>query len=441
MQPRRGARTVGGTRFHGAGGASWMGVSRFGAGGAVGAKPCVIRVGPNFQATVPAWRGAIALDGDGDTLQVLDAPQSTVASNRDENDETSGAKKSARVEARRQNENDLAYTALRVKPQFAHRAPPKESEPARASRLGGIKVWPPEAQRPTRAKELPFSAQLVLGSVTTEAGSFPVAKRNILVPSHVLAHIPPNPSVKAAAASRAAAAMARAMAASREPKSEPKFPRKETKSNSSVDVPPGAIIAGPVAPTVTRPVDPAVSALMSTETMPRAKATAVAPVREKLIVVPASRPSPDDVAIARAHLDGRLRASRSSPALIGLTGSGIGCFESSGWTHESASAFEEQLKLNKFSVFAISRLGTGRKKPADPPREKKETPKDDKTAKETAGDDDDNDKNVEDTAPDHRLAGKSHHNMIEYYYNGTHRAFPKSRHLRLRTLFDVHRGR
>ena len=35
----------------------------------------------------------------------------------------------------------------------------------------------------------------------------------------------------------------------------------------------------------------------------------------------------------------------------------------------SSAAFERRLKAHKFNVFAISRLGTGRKKPLDPPKD------------------------------------------------------------------------
>ena len=53
---------------------------------------------------------------------------------------------------------------------------------------------------------------------------------------------------------------------------------------------------------------------------------------------------------------------------MGVSSAGPSSAESRGWTSERALAFEEHLRAHKFNIFAISRMGTGRKKPSDPPR-------------------------------------------------------------------------
>ena len=161
-----------------------------------------------------------------------------------------------------------------------------------------------------------------------------------------------------------------------------------------------------------------VRALMTSET-PLPAAAASPP----LVPAPArsARPSPAEVAIARAHLDARLRASRSSPALMGLSRMGVASLETRGWTAPSAAAFELALREKKFSVFAVSRLGTGRKKPLDPPRREPVEPVEpvshvtNDAAVEPPFEASVEPPSVE--SPDPRLAGKSFACMVEYYYN------------------------
>jgi len=143
---------------------------------------------------------------------------------------------------------------------------------------------------------------------------------------------------------------------------------------------------------------------MTSETR-KLPAAAASLARPPLVPAPArsARPSPSEVAIARAHLDARLRASRSSPALMGLSRMGVASLETRGWTAPSAAAFEQTLREKKFSVFAVSRLGSGRKKPLDPPRVE---PPSEASVEPPSGE-----------TPDPRLAGKSFACMVEYYYN------------------------
>ena len=132
-------------------------------------------------------------------------------------------------------------------------------------------------------------------------------------------------------------------------------------------------------------------------------------------------PLPAEVAIARAHLDARLRASRSSPALMGLSRMGVASLETRGWTAPSAAAFELALREKKFSVFAVSRLGTGRKKPLDPPRREPVEPVEPVShVTNDAAVEPPFEASVEPPSgesPDPRLAGKSFACMVEYYYN------------------------
>jgi hypothetical protein len=141
------------------------------------------------------------------------------------------------------------------------------------------------------------------------------------------------------------------------------------------------------------------------------------------------------VEIARAHLDGRLRASRSSPALMGLSRMGVASAETCGWTAPSAAAFELALVEKKFSIFAVSRLGTGRKKPLDPPKKPPEVSDhsevhgaDGETSTREQTDELSNARSIPNdvsgervpsssSAPDPRLAGKTFFDMVEYYYN------------------------
>jgi len=154
---------------------------------------------------------------------------------------------------------------------------------------------------------------------------------------------------------------------------------------------------------------------MTSETSLPAAAASLA--RPPLVPAPArsARPSPSEVAIARAHLDARLRASRSSPALMGLSRMGVASLETRGWTAPSAAAFEQTLREKKFSVLAVSRLGTGRKKPLDPPRREPVGHVTNDAAVEPPSE-----ASVEPPSgetPDPRLAGKSFACMVEYYYN------------------------
>ena len=435
MQPRRGARGGPGGRPSAGGVSAWMG--RFGAGSAGTSKPNVIRVGPTFQAVVPVWTGPVALDGSSITQEgtqavaVPNAIPQRKETPKELDDDSERVKKSARVEARRKDHANEVPKAVHFELN-AH--VPKESEPDRASRLGGIKVWPPEgAARKTRAslgnskKELPLSARLVLGSGANDETVEPstaTEKEKAHVP--VSAPVAPNPSVKAAAAQRAAAAVARAMAASREPKNAPglgsnlftrrKEEKKEKEKHSTAVEDKTAVTTTQTTTKliITHTADPSVTALLSTDTMTVEKAYGVVVAttpqksgdKQKEILLPKTRPSPVEVEIARAHLDGRLRASCASPALMGLNGAGVTCVEYSGWTKQQAAAFEEYLKTKKFSIFAISRLGTGRKKPMDAPAKESDKQEEDDDEKETA----------KETA-DPLLANKTFNQMIEYYYN------------------------
>ena len=125
---------------------------------------------------------------------------------------------------------------------------------------------------------------------------------------------------------------------------------------------------------------------------------------------------------------------------MGLASAGPSSAESRGWTAERAVAFEEHLRAHKFNIFAISRMGTGRKKPSDPPRAA--------TTATSAGEDaavmaaattNDADAAATDAAataaaangpegdsiataegvegPDPRLEGRSLLDMVDYYYN------------------------
>ena len=100
---------------------------------------------------------------------------------------------------------------------------------------------------------------------------------------------------------------------------------------------------------------------------------------------------------------------------------GVASLETRGWTAPSAAAFELALREKKFSVFAVSRLGTGRKKPLDPPRREPVEPVEpvshvtNDAAIEPPFEASVEPPSVE--SPDPRLAGKSFTCMVEYYYN------------------------
>ena len=328
---------------------------------------------------------------------------------------------------------------------------PRESEPDRAARLGGIRVWPPEGSlafgRATRAsaKRPPFSALAADATAATEekiarpAGFTSRASGSQTSPSRVATATPrtsrashasglANPSVKAAAAARAAAAAARALAASREPRAATlasvagRSPKKADASEPDTSDISGKRGTHPPATADLAPVATAdVHALGDTSETRKLPAAAAVLARPPLVPAPArsARPSPAEVAIARAHLDARLRASRSSPALMGLSRMGVASLETRGWTAPSAAAFEQTLREKKFSVFAVSRLGSGRKKPLDPPRVERtavghvtneppsvEPPSASASVEPPSGE-----------TPDPRLAGKSFACMVEYYYN------------------------
>ena len=451
MQPRRGARGGGKAANPNAWlGSAWGGaMGRFGAG-AGGAKPAVIRVGTTFQADVPPWRGPAALDGSEAANESRNAPPASEAPSPRVLAPLADAerpKKSARVEARSEQirKNAFEHTATNA---VSSRTPavtkPRESEPDRAARLGGIRVWPPEGSlafgRATRAsaKRPPFSALAADATAATEekiarpAGFTSRASGSQTSPSRVATasvvnaggpHSSPrtsrashasglaNPSVKAAAAARAAAAAARALAASREPRAATlasvagRSPKKADASEPDTQILEGKRGTHPPATADLAPVATAdVHALMTSETR-KLPAAAASLARPPLVPAPArsARPSPSEVAIARAHLDARLRASRSSPALMGLSRMGVASLETRGWTAPSAAAFEQTLREKKFSVFAVSRLGSGRKKPLDPPRVE---PPSEASVEPPSGE-----------TPDPRLAGKSFACMVEYYYN------------------------
>ena len=179
MQPRRGARGGGKAANPNAWlGSAWGGaMGRFGAG-AGGAKPAVIRVGTTFQADVPPWRGPAALDGSEAADLGRNAPPASegpsprgLATLAD----AERPKKSARVEARsEQIRKSAEHTAINVSSRTPAVTKPRESEPDRAARLGGIRVWPPEGSlafgRATRAsaKRPPFSALAADATVATE---------------------------------------------------------------------------------------------------------------------------------------------------------------------------------------------------------------------------------------------------------------------------------
>ena len=453
MQPRRGARGGGKAANPNAWlGSAWGGaMGRFGAG-AGGAKPAVIRVGTTFQADVPPWRGPAALDGSEAADLGRNAPPASegpsprgLATLAD----AERPKKSARVEARsEQIRKSAEHTAINVSSRTPAVTKPRESEPDRAARLGGIRVWPPEGSlafgRATRAsaKRPPFSALAADATVATEKIARPAgtsangsqtspsrvatasdSRRNALVSpasprvraSHASGSA--NPSVKAAAAARAAAAAARAVAASREPRAVTlasvagRSPKKADASEPDTRL------------SAKRGTQPATADLAprtaDTSETPLPAAAASPP----LVPAPArsARPSPAEVAIARAHLDARLRASRSSPALMGLSRMGVASLETRGWTAPSAAAFELALREKKFSVFAVSRLGTGRKKPLDPPRREPVEPVEPVShVTNDAAVEPPFEASVEPPSgesPDPRLAGKSFACMVEYYYN------------------------
>ena len=458
MQPRRGARGGGKAANPDAWlGSAWGGaMGRFGAG-AGGAKPAVIRVGTTFQADVPPWRGPAALDGSEAADSGRNAPPASegpsprgLATLAD----AERPKKSARVEARsEQIRKSAEHTAINLSSRTPAVTKPREPEPDRAARLGGIRVWPPEGSlafgRATRAsaKRPPFSALAADATVATEKIARPAgtsangsqtspsrvatasdSRRNSLVSpasprvraSHASGSA--NPSVKAAAAARAAAAAARAVAASREPRAVTlasvagRSPKKADASEPDTRLSAKRETQPATADLAPRTAD--VRALMTSET-PLPAAAASPP----LVPAPArsARPSPAEVAIARAHLDARLRASRSSPALMGLSRMGVASLETRGWTAPSAAAFELALREKKFSVFAVSRLGTGRKKPLDPPRREPVEPVEpvshvtNDAAVEPPFEASVEPPSVE--SPDPRLAGKSFACMVEYYYN------------------------
>ena len=458
MQPRRGARGGGKAANPNAWlGSAWGGaMGRFGAG-AGGAKPAVIRVGTTFQADVPPWRGPAALDGSEAADLGRNAPPASegpsprgLATLAD----AERPKKSARVEARsEQIRKSAEHTAINVSSRTPAVTKPRESEPDRAARLGGIRVWPPEGSlafgRATRAsaKRPPFSALAADATVATEQIARPAgtsangsqtspsrvatasdSRRNSLVSpasprvraSHASGSA--NPSVKAAAAARAAAAAARAVAASREPRAVTlasvagRSPKKADASEPDTRLSAKRETQPATADLAPRTAD--VRALMTSET-PLPAAAASPP----LVPAPArsARPSPAEVAIARAHLDARLRASRSSPALMGLSRMGVASLETRGWTAPSAAAFELALREKKFSVFAVSRLGTGRKKPLDPPRREPVEPVEPVShVTNDAAVEPPFEASVEPPSgesPDPRLAGKSFACMVEYYYN------------------------
>ena len=458
MQPRRGARGGGKAANPNAWlGSAWGGaMGRFGAG-AGGAKPAVIRVGTTFQADVPPWRGPAALDGSEAADLGRNAPPASegpsprgLATLAD----AERPKKSARVEARsEQIRKSAEHTAINVSSRTPAVTKPRESEPDRAARLGGIRVWPPEGSlafgRATRAsaKRPPFSALAADATVATEKIARPAgtsangsqtspsrvatasdSRRNALVSpasprvraSHASGSA--NPSVKAAAAARAAAAAARAVAASREPRAVTlasvagRSPKKADASEPDTRLSAKRGTQPATADLAPRTAD--VRALMTSET-PLPAAAASPP----LVPAPArsARPSPAEVAIARAHLDARLRASRSSPALMGLSRMGVASLETRGWTAPSAAAFELALREKKFSVFAVSRLGTGRKKPLDPPRREPVEPVEPVShVTNDAAVEPPFEASVEPPSgesPDPRLAGKSFACMVEYYYN------------------------
>jgi len=482
MQPRRGARGGGKAANPNAWlGSAWGGaMGRFGAG-AGGAKPAVIRVGTTFQADVPPWRGPAALDGSEAADVGRNAPPASEAHSPRVLAPLADAerpKKSARVEARsEQIRKNAEHTATHVSSRTPAVTKPRESEPDRAARLGGIRVWPPEGSlafgRATRAsaKRPPFSALAADATAATEniarpAGFTSRASGSQTSPSRVAtasedrqrsslggphssprtsrashASGPANPSVKAAAVARAAAAAARAVAASREPRAATlasvagRSPKKADASEPDTRLSGKRGTQPATADLAPRTAD--VHALMTSET-PLPAAAASPP----LVPAPArsARPSPAEVAIARAHLDARLRASRSSPALMGLSRMGVASLETRGWTAPSAAAFELALREKKFSVFAVSRLGTGRKKPLDPPRRERAVKVGESDVVVTTGTHKEatvsltavghvtNDAAVEPPseasveppsgeAPDPRLAGKSFACMVEYYYN------------------------
>ena len=403
---------------------------------------------------MPPWRGPAALDGSEAADLGRNAPPASegpsprgLATLAD----AERPKKSARVEARsEQIRKSAEHTAINVSSRTPAVTKPRESEPDRAARLGGIRVWPPEGSlafgRATRAsaKRPPFSALAADATVATEKIARPAgtsangsqtspsrvatasdSRRNALVSpasprvraSHASGSA--NPSVKAAAAARAAAAAApRAVAASREPRAVTlasvagRSPKKadasepDTRLSAKRETQPAtADLAPRTADVLARP---------ETRFRRRRRAPSSPPARS-------ARPSPAEVAIARAHLDARLRASRSSPALMGLSRMGVASLETRGWTAPSAAAFELALREKKFSVFAVSRLGTGRKKPLDPPRREPVEPVEPVShVTNDAAVEPPFEASVEPPSgesPDPRLAGKSFACMVEYYYN------------------------
>ena len=446
MQPRRGARGFGGGKSANPNawlGSAWGGaMGRFGAGSG-GAKPAVIRVGQTFQADVPPWRGPAALDGsDAETKETSSAARpargAPPASGPADASLNERPKKSARVEARSEQKNAAENSAQRGPPPVAK---PRESEPDRAARLGGIRVWPPEgslrcratrasAKSPTRARPAetaPATSSASRVATASDSPAFRVPSARLPAPEAVRAKA--DPSVKAAAAARAAAAAARAVAASREPRLFGSLAAVAKRSPKKADVSPADVSEAERARRATADLVTLedAGAPATSETLPPPPASA----GPTLVPAPppSARPSPAEVEIARAHLDGRLRASRSSPALMGLSRMGVASAETCGWTAPSAAAFELALKEKKFSVFAVSRLGAGRgKAPRDPPKTSPAavSPIDgaspgrgaDDLPRDTSADREKLDGDVPDgEAPDPRLAGKSFACMVEYYYN------------------------
>ena len=96
---------------------------------------------------------------------------------------------------------------------------------------------------------------------------------------------------------------------------------------------------------------------------------------------------------------------------------GVASAETCGWTAPSAAAFELALVEKKFSVFAVSRLGTGRKKPLDPPKKPSSPERLSDRELHDIPNDVPGERAQKSDAPDPRLAGKTFADMVEYYYN------------------------
>ena len=498
MQPRRGAR-VGRAATGGA--PSWLqsnwSLGRFagGPGGGQVRPPSVIRVGQAFQAVVPPWRGPVSLDGaEAETTQ-----HRTPASGAKTRDASpappSGAKKSARVEARAEREAEAEREALerRERALTARGRTPAESEPERAARLGGFKVFPPEggaastrvhtgagaaskkradaeqpgaADRRTTNEGLGFSAAnaRILKRPRTgaeppsnEAGSpeggkggrggkeggkdsSPNANASLGASSGVvpprspstvddayaaaLALIPVNPSVRAAAQARLKAAARRAMEASKraaggafedsrafedslaKPPSGEDSDAKEGKNPEKAREEPAAPDANGA------PSNDGANGRTAGAESDAPDSDAAPPAS-----VAAARPSAAAVASARAALEASLRAARSSPAVMGLASMGRASAEARGWTAASSAAFERRLKAHKFNVFAISRLGTGRKKPLDPPKDSGPGAANDADATDAGAEGPGGIAVAPLEASDPALSGRTMLDMVDYYYN------------------------